>query len=89
MMNISRIQEAYIKSKNITDTLKKIIEITWFFPHMYKELVEDNNYISEVINELAADKLDDYGDEYDCGDEYDIWKLYLAELKEEDGLSTL
>ncbi len=56
---------------------------------MYKELVNEKNYVSEVINELAADKLDDYGDEYDCGDEYDIWKLYLAELKEEDGLSTL
>ena len=50
---------------------------------MYKELVEEKNYVSEVINELAANKLDDYGDEYD------IWKLYLAELKEKDNLSTL
>jgi len=63
MMDMSRIQEAYEKSKNITDTLEKTIEITWFFPHMYKKLVKENNYVSEVINELAADKLDDYSDE--------------------------
>ena len=89
MINISRIQEAYIKSKTITDTLEKTMEKGWFFPHMYRELVEEKNYISEVINELAADKLDDYGDECNYGDEYDIWKLYLAELKEKDNLSTL